>query len=139
MGSGTAADPGTALRVLVVEDEMAIALLLQSMLVDFGCTVLGPMARLDRALDAAQHEAIDLAILDVNINGREVYPVAAALGARGIPFVFATGYGKAGLRAPYRDCLTLQKPYREDDLRAAVAAAAAQRGQSRSELPPRSS
>lgn len=123
MAGGTAADHITALRVLVVEDEMAIALLLQSMLVGFGCTVLGPIARLDKALDIAQREAIDLAILDVNINGREVYPVAAALSARGIPFVFATGYGRAGLRPPYRDRPTLQKPYRSDDLREAIMAA----------------
>ncbi len=127
MGDESTAGQATALRVLVVEDEMAIALLMQSMLVGFGCTVLGPVARLDKAIEVAQHEAIDVAILDVNINGREVYPVAATLSARGIPFIFATGYGKAGLRAPYRDCPTLQKPYREDDLRAAVAAAAGQR------------
>jgi|SRR5579883_1276090 len=127
MGDESTAGQATALRVLVVEDEMAIALLMQSMLVGFGCTVLGPVARLDKAIEVAQHEAIDVAILDVNINGREVYPVAATLSARGIPFIFATGYGKAGLRAPYRDCPTLQKPYREDDLRTAVAAAAGQR------------
>src|SRR5690348_1237410 len=113
----------SGLRILLVEDEMMVALLLESMLIDFGHTIVGPVARLDKALEAAQREALDLAILDVNVNGQEVYPVAAALAARGIPFVFATGYGKAGLRAPYRDRPTLQKPYRSDDLREAIMAA----------------
>lgn len=116
-------DPTAGLRILVVEDEMMIALLLESMLVEFGHRVAGPVARLDKALEAAQREPLDLAILDVNVNGQEVYPVAAALASRGIPFVFATGYGRAGLRPPYRDRPTLQKPYRSDDLREAIMAA----------------
>jgi|SRR6185312_2053826 len=108
------------LRVLVVEDEMLVALLLQEMLAVFGCAVVGPVGRLQKAIDMAKREALDLAILDVNINGREVYPVAEVLAARGIPFVFATGYGKGGLRPTYRDCPTLQKPFREYELRMAV-------------------
>jgi CheY-like chemotaxis protein len=116
-----------ALRVLVVEDEMMIALLLQNMLLRCGYTVVGPVARLEKALEVAQHEAEDLAILDVNLDGRDVYPVADALSARGIPFIFATGHGRGGLRAPYREYPTLQKAYREDDLRAAIAEAKSQR------------
>jgi CheY-like chemotaxis protein len=123
MSGGALHGRGPALRVLVVEDEMMIALLLQDMLLRCGYTVAGPVARLEKAVDMAQHEAVDLAILDVNLDGRDVYPVAAALSARGIPFVFATGYGRGGLRAPYREYPTLQKPYREDDLRAAIAEA----------------
>lgn len=59
----------------------------------------------------AQREALDLAILDVNINGKEIYPVAEALAARGVPFVFATGYGNGGLRMDYRGRPTLSKPF----------------------------
>src|SRR6185312_17188878 len=100
---------------------MMIALLLETMLAELGHRVAGPVAHLDKALEAAQREPLDLAILDVNVNGQEVYPVAAALAARGIPFVFATGYGKAGLRPPYRDRPTLQKPFRRLDLHQLVA------------------
>jgi CheY-like chemotaxis protein len=120
---GEARGPGrSGLRVLLVEDEMMVALLLEGMLADFGHEIVGPAARLEKAVEMAQQEAMDVAILDVNIDGEEVYPVADALDARGIPFIFATGYGRAGLRAPYRDRPTLQKPYLADDLHAAITA-----------------
>ena len=109
------------LRVLVVEDEMMVALLVREMLADFGYRVVGPIAQLDRAVETARKEAIDVALLDVNINGREVYPVATTLTDRGIPFVFVTGYGQAGLRPEFRACPTLQKPYRPEDLRDIIA------------------
>ncbi len=112
-----ASSSGLPLRVLVVEDEMMVAFLLDDMLTRFGCTVTGPVARLEKAIEIAEREALDVAILDVNINGREVYPVAEALATRRIPFIFATGYGQAGLRPAYRDCPTLPKPFRQDDLR----------------------
>ena len=75
-------------RVLLVEDENLVAILLEDMLAELGHSVVGPVARLNKALEMAQREAIDLAILYVNINGEQVYPVAEALAARGIPFVF---------------------------------------------------
>ena len=103
-------------RVLLVEDEFMVALLIEGELAGLGCEIIGPVGRLDKALEIAQREAVDVAILDVNINGDEVYPVAEALAARGIPFVFVSGYGRQGLRAPYRDRPTLQKPFRVDDL-----------------------
>ena len=87
------------LRVLVVEDENLIALLLEDMLAELGHTVIGPVARVKKALDMIQREEIDLAILDVNINGEETYPIADVLAARDVPFFFSTGYGKKGLRA----------------------------------------
>lgn len=111
------------LRILLVEDEMMVALLVESMLGELGHDVVGPVARLDKALVMAERERLELAILDINIDGRDVYPIAAALAVRGIPFIFATGYGQGGLRAPYRDRPTLQKPYRRDDLKAAIARA----------------
>lgn len=114
-----------SLRVLLVEDEMMVALMIESMLAELGHDVVGPVARLDKGLQLAEREPLDLAILDVNIDGREVYPIADALAARDIPFVFATGYGNAGLRPAYQDRPTLQKPYRFDDLHAAIAKCAA--------------
>jgi CheY-like chemotaxis protein len=111
------------LRVLLVEDEMMIALLLESMLAELGHAIAGPVGPLDAAVDVARREAVDLAILDVNINGGEVYPVANVLATRRIPFIFATGYGRAGLRAPYRNRPTLQKPYLIPDLEKAISEA----------------
>ena len=105
------------LRILVVEDEAAISLLLEDMLLDFGCEVVGPAARLTAALDIAHRESLDLAILDVNVAGEPVYPVVEALEARKVPFVFSTGYGSAGIRDLYRDRPVLQKPFAQHDLR----------------------
>src|SRR3712207_9118444 len=90
-------------RVLVVEDEAAISLLLEDMLLDFGCEVIGPAARLSAALDAVERETVDLAILDVNVAGEPIYPVAETLARKGVPFVFSTGYGSAGIKAAFRD------------------------------------
>src|SRR5689334_299656 len=109
------------LRVLLVEDESMVALLLEEMLAALDYEVVGPVARLDRALEMAERQALDLALLDVDLNGKEIYPVAEALAAREIPFVFVTGYGTGVLRAPYCDRPTLQKPFRRDDLRELVA------------------
>jgi CheY-like chemotaxis protein len=106
----------SGLRVLLVEDEIMVALLLEEMLAELGHTVVGPVARLEPALEMTQREPFDVAILDVNINGREVYPVAEALAARNIPFAFVTGYGGKGLRTLYCDRPTLQKPFRRRDL-----------------------
>ncbi|MDQ6868069.1 MAG: response regulator [Pseudomonadota bacterium] len=106
----------SGLRVLVVEDENLVALLLEDMLAELGHTVVGPVARLDKALETAQREMFDVAILDVHINGEEAYPIAEALAARGIPFVFSTGYGKKSLRAPYSDRPALQKPFQRHEL-----------------------
>ena len=105
-----------ALRILLVEDEMLVAMLLEDMLTESGHTVIGPVAKLDKAVEAARDESIDLAILDVNLHGHEVFPVAEVLAARQIPFVFSTGYGAAGLPDAWRQRPTLQKPFRRDDL-----------------------
>ena len=105
------------LRILVVEDEAAISLLLEDMLLDFGCEVIGPAARLSAALEAVSREQVDLAILDVNVAGEPIYPVAEALAKRSIPFVFSTGYGSAGIRDTFRDRPVLQKPFAQHDLK----------------------
>lgn len=117
----------TGLRILVVEDEAAISLLLEDMLLDFGCEVIGPAARLSAALDAVSNEQVDLAILDVNVAGEPIYPVAEALAQRSIPFVFSTGYGSAGIRDSFRDRPVLQKPFAQNDLKQKLIVARNQR------------
>ena len=116
-------DPATnaARRILVVEDEMLIGMLLEDMLADLGYTVVAVVPRLKDALVAAENEAFDLAILDVHLNGESAFPVAEALKARGIPFVFATGYGERGLPDAYREQPVLQKPFSRDDLERMLA------------------
>ena len=104
-------------RVLVVEDEMLIGMLLEDMLADMGHDVVAVVPRVNEALAAVQHEAFDVAILDVHLNGQSAFPVAEALIERGIPFVFATGYGERGLPEPYRDRPALKKPFQLDGLK----------------------
>jgi CheY-like chemotaxis protein len=117
MMSHASPDDLTGKRVLVVEDEAAIAMLLEDMLLDFGCEVVGPAARLTMALEMAQRDAFDVAILDVNVAGDAVYPVAEALAERGLPFVFSTGYGGGGIKDPFRDRPVVQKPFSQQDLK----------------------
>jgi CheY-like chemotaxis protein len=104
------------LRVLVVEDEMMVSMLIEDMLSDMGCTVIGPASRLDEAMELATSSDIDCAVLDVNLGGQPIFPLADLLRERGCPFAFATGYGDAGLRDVDRGTPVLQKPFREGDL-----------------------
>lgn len=108
-------------RVLVIEDESLVAMLLETILEDMGCDVVGPESNIDDGLIAATSEAsLDAALLDVNVAGREVFPVADALKARGVPFVFSTGYGEAGLPEHWRGHPTIQKPFTEGAIRDAL-------------------
>ena len=108
-------------RVLVVEDEMMIAMLVEDMLADLGCAVVGPAHALDAALDLALTEPnLDAALLDVNLGGQPVFAVADALREKGVPAIFCTGYGDAGLREIDRGALVLQKPFRAGDLARAL-------------------
>ena len=109
--------PTPAMRILVVEDELMIRMLLEDMLGELGYTVAAEAARIEEAMDAAKNADFDIAILDVNLNGQPISPVADALVARGMPFVFATGYGERGLPEPYRDRPTLKKPFQMDGLK----------------------
>jgi CheY-like chemotaxis protein len=105
--------PLSGRRVLVVEDEMLVAMLLEDMLADLGCTVVGPAARVEQALAMIETAAsLDAAVLDLNINGQKSYPVADALVAGGVPFVFATGYGPHSLMNGYSWFPLLQKPFK---------------------------
>jgi len=103
-------------RILVVEDEMLIGMLLEDMLTDLGHEVAAIVPRLKDALAAVERETYDLAVLDVHLHGESAFPVADALIAKGVPFVFATGYGERGLPENYRGRPVLQKPFAKDDL-----------------------
>jgi CheY-like chemotaxis protein len=115
MTPATQAPPGK--RILVVEDELMIRMLLEDMLGELGYTIAAEAGRMDEALHAAKTADFDLAILDVNLNGEPISPVADALAARGMPFVFATGYGEQGLPPIYRDRPTLKKPFQLEGLK----------------------
>ncbi len=109
-------------RVLIVEDELMIRMLLDGMLTDLGYTVVAEAGRVDEALAVAQKAEFDVAILDVNLNGQPITPVAEALVRRGLPFVFATGYGQRGVPDAFRNNVTLQKPFQMEALERAIEA-----------------
>jgi CheY-like chemotaxis protein len=116
------------LKVLVVEDESLVAMQLEDMLEDAGCELVGLAMRVKRALEMLDGEpAVDIAILDVNIGGDKVYPVAERLRARGIAMIFATGYGRAGVEEEWQDCEILQKPYTWAEVEKTVLSAIAKR------------
>ena len=104
------------LRVLVVEDEMMVSMLIEDILGDLGCIVIGPAARLEDALILARDAEIDCAVLDVNLGSDTSFPVADVLRQRGVPVTFATGHRDPGLRDVDRSSPVLQKPFREGDL-----------------------
>lgn len=106
-------------RILVVEDESLVAMLLETILEDMGCEIVGPAATVAQGLTLAEGE-LDAALLDVNVAGQNVFPVAEALVARGVPFVFSTGYGEGGLPDAWRGRPTIQKPFTEDAVHAAL-------------------
>jgi CheY-like chemotaxis protein len=110
----------TGLRVLVVEDELLVSMLVEDMLSDFGCKVVGPASDIDQALQLARDAGIDVAILDVNVSGRQSFPVADILKGRGLPFAFASGYGEAGVIDAHRGAPVLQKPFLQSDLEKAL-------------------
>lgn len=108
-------------RVLIVEDESLVAMLLETILEDMGCIPVGPASNIDDGMAmATDGQDLDAALLDVNVAGRQVFPVAQALKDRGIPFVFSTGYGESGLPDEWRGQATLQKPFTEAAVRDAL-------------------
>lgn len=134
-----------ARRILIVEDEMMIAMMVAMMVEDFladlGWTPVGVAGTLDKALAMARDADIDAALLDVNLSGRDTFGVATILIERNIPFVFATGYGAQGIAERFRAAPTLTKPYQLDELdralRQAVAGAERQHADPETEESPR--
>ncbi|MGI4800643.1 MAG: response regulator [Janthinobacterium lividum] len=115
-------------RVLVVEDDMMIALLIEEVLQSLGCVVVGPVGKLDTALRLANDEAIDAAVLDVTIRGGDVFPVAERLMARSIPFALASGYGDWALPEIFRNKPRLTKPFSVQQLTARMQALCSEHG-----------
>ena len=105
----------SGMRILVVEDEPLLAMASADLLADSGCTVAGPVSSVKQGMRLIEHEAIDGAILDINLRGEMVFPLADALAERSIPFVYVTGYGKL-LRACNHGRPVLQKPYSNQQL-----------------------
>lgn len=108
-------------RALVVEDEVLVGMLIEDMLRDLGYEIAGLSTRLEHALTLARTAPYDVALLDINLNGRQSFPVADAVRVRGLPFLFATGYGSRIVPEPYRDVPILQKPFSLEELRTALA------------------
>lgn len=105
------------LRILVAEDEGIVALEIEASLQGFGCEVVGPVGKVEQALKAIQTQSVDGAVLDVNLGGVEVFPVADELLARGIPVILSTGYNDLSLFPErFRGLPCLEKPYDEKDL-----------------------
>jgi CheY-like chemotaxis protein len=119
--SGEKTANGSGRRIFVVEDEFLIRMLLEDMLADLGYELAGVAGRVDEATEMAQSIEFDLAILDVNLDGQDVYPVADLLSQRGKPFIFVTGYGGRGLSETYRSHPVLQKPFQLDELSKTLA------------------
>jgi CheY-like chemotaxis protein len=109
-------------RILVVEDEYLIRMLLKDMLADLGYTIAAAVGTIAEASEFAATGEFDVAILDVNVDGETIYPVAEILAKRGLPFVFVSGYGERSLAEPYRDRPALQKPFQSEQLKKTLAA-----------------
>jgi CheY-like chemotaxis protein len=118
-----AKNPLAGRRVLLVEDESMIAMLLEDTLAEIGCEIAGTASRFDDAIEKAKSLSFDVAILDVNLNGRKTYPIAEVVGERGLPFVFATGYGLDSLPPLLQKNPVLKKPFQQQDLERALRAA----------------
>lgn len=109
------------LRAFVVEDETLVAIFLEDLLEELGCTVVGSATQVPRALSLVESLRPDIAIVDINLAGEEAYPIAEALRRHQIPFVFATGYGDGRLHPNWQHCPVIHKPYQKSDLERAMA------------------
>ncbi len=108
-------------RILVVEDEYLIRMLLEDMLTDLGYSVSAAVGTIAEASAFAESGDFELAVLDVNLDSEPIYPIADILAKRGLPFVFVTGYGENSLAEPYRDRPALQKPFQVEQLQKTLA------------------
>src|ERR1700743_484336 len=102
--------------VFLVEDEVMIRMMVADMLEELGYRVSAEAGEINEAIKLAQSAEFDIAILDVNVNGKVISPVAEMMKARNRPFIFSTGYGSSGLPEQYRDRPALQKPFQLETL-----------------------
>jgi CheY-like chemotaxis protein len=121
--SGTATAGSPRRSILLVEDEVMIRMMVADMLEELGYTIAGEAGDIDEAIRLVQTTDFDLAILDVNVNGKVISPVAEAVQMRNLPFVFATGYGAQGLPEKFRDRPALEKPFQMETLARAIETA----------------
>jgi DNA-binding response OmpR family regulator len=113
-------ETGNLRRALVVEDEVMVAMYVEDLLTELGFEVIGIATGLDQAIPLAREAEFDFAVLDINLAGEMSFPVADVLRERGIPFLFASGYGSKGLIDDYRTATRIQKPFRSSDLAKAI-------------------
>jgi len=113
----------TGSRVFLVEDEFLILMQIENMLQDLGCKIGGTASHLGDALKRAETCEVDLALLDINVAGKKIYPVAEVLRRRGVPIVFSTGYGQSGIDAAWARYPVVQKPFMTRELERALAEA----------------
>lgn len=113
---------GSRTSVLLVEDEVMIRMMVADMLEELGYAIVAEAGDIDEGVRLVQATDFDIAILDVNVNGKVISPVAEAIQMRGIPFVFATGYGVQGVPERFRDRPTLQKPFQIETLARTIEA-----------------
>jgi len=111
------------LKALVVEDEGAVALLIEDMLLDLGCQIAASVPELDRACEMARTIEVDFAVLDLNLNGHSALPVARILRERRVPIIFSTGYGRPGVSQEFAAYPIVPKPFVSADLRDSIATA----------------
>jgi CheY-like chemotaxis protein len=110
-------------RVLVIEDESMVAMLIEDMLEEIGCKLVGSASRFDDALEKARSLSFDVAILDINLHGQQTLPIAETLADRNSAFIFATGYGAISMPETLRKVPILAKPFQQRDLERALRAA----------------
>ncbi len=103
-------------RVLVAEDELLVAMMIEDILLDQQCEVLGPYTNIADAMTAARAETMDVAVLDVNLRGEKIYPVAYTLASRGVPFLLLSGYGSDAIPPDEPSWRACAKPFTPDDL-----------------------
>lgn len=120
MSSATESEGPVRPRILIVEDEPLIALMLTDMLAELGFEVAASVTQVGAALTALDELTFDVALLDVNIGAQKIDPVADLLAERGIPFIFTTGYGNSGIPAGHAERAILQKPFHIDELAAVL-------------------
>ena len=107
-------------KVLIVEDETLVAMLIEDILSELGHDVAGVAGRLDAGLALAARSDADFAVVDLNLDGERTYEIAEILERRGVPFMFVTGYGAGGVNEEWRDHVVLQKPFEIAEFAAAI-------------------
>jgi DNA-binding response OmpR family regulator len=112
----------SGLRVFLAEDEFHVLQLIEDMLVELGCIVVNSSSNVSAAMRAAETTEAQVAMLDINLAGKPIYPVARILKHRGIPVLFSTGYGFAGIDPEWKRCSVIQKPFAIGELCSALAA-----------------